>query len=233
LVQDAVRECDISGPPPTTVLTQPKEIDRVVNWVADAYTELQSLRQNWRWLRSRFTLNTAPNDDTYAGTDCTDSRTGTPITRFSRWWMRNELDEPGITRYLASAGVAGEVWLVPLEWSTFRRIYRRGVQTLARSNPVHVTVDPQNNLCLGPNPNDIYTIQGEYQMSAQVLAANADVPEMPAQFHRLIVYKAMLKYAFFESAPEVKQRAEGEARTMLSDLEENQLPGVLLGRALA
>jgi hypothetical protein len=237
LIQQTQIECDIPGTLIADVANQIRELDRLVRWVSQAYVDIQNKHNNWRWMRSRFTVQTATGPigtgDTYAPTACTDSRLNASITRFARWWIRDQNNRPGITRYLTSGGVGAETILVPMAWATFLNLYRTGAQTLNTSNPVHVTADPQNNLCLGPNPDAVYTINGEYQMSAQVLAANGDIPEMPTRFHNLIVYDAMRKYAFFESAPEVKARADLEEATMMSDLEEDQLPQIVLGGALA
>jgi hypothetical protein len=56
---------------------------------------------------------------------------------------------------------------------------------------------------------------------------------MPTNFHMLVVYEAMKKYAGFESAPEVFTRANTEAKPMWRDLERNQLPAMIWGDSLA
>ncbi len=53
ICQDVTRECGIAGgadtsPKPTAVIGQSGELNRVVNWVSDAYTEIQS-DIKWRW----------------------------------------------------------------------------------------------------------------------------------------------------------------------------------------
>ena len=233
LVNRLATEAAVSGRAASvaTVVGQTGQALNLVNWIASAYNDLQTQRDNWRWLRSRFTVNTVANTDTYAPTDCTDSRLNVTISRFARWWLYSEIDEPGITRYLTSGGVGSETWLVPLIWPTFRRIYKRGAQTLVRNNPVHVTIDPQENLVLGANPDNVYTIQGEYQMGPQVLALDADVPEMPTRFHDLIWLHALGKYGRFSAAPEALLRAQTEGGQLMSDLEESQLPSTVLQSA--
>lgn len=230
LCQDTRRECRVAGTSttPSTVVGQTGRLGDIVAWVAQAYTEIQEAK-DWNWLRSTFTVNTVANDDTYAYGDCTDSRLSAVITRFSKWWLRNG-DESNITLYLTSAGVGGENYLTPIDWIDFRERYKRGTQTTGQ--PIHVAIDPQGNLVLGPKPDAIYTINGEYQMSPQTLTADADVPEMPTRFHSLIMYRAMEKYGAANGAPEVFNRGGYEGGKKVRALERNQLPDVTLNGPL-
>lgn len=228
LCQDTRRECRVAGTGPSAVADQVGRLGDIVAWVAQAYTEIQE-GKDWRWLRSTFTVNTVANDDTYAYTDCTDSRLSATISRFSKWWIESE-DGPNATIYLTSAGVGGENYLKPIDWASFRRRYKRGTQTTGQ--PIHIAIDPQNNLVLGPKPDAIYTINGEYQMSPQTLSADADSPEMPARFHSLIMYRAMEKYGASNNSPEVFQRGGYEGGKKMRALERDQLPPVTLAGPL-
>ena len=66
-----------------------------------------------------------------------------------------------------------------------------------------------------------------------VLAVDADVPEMPVQFHNLIKYYAIEHYGYFESAPEVLARAEKFSKKYMRQLEANQLGRFRKARAIA
>lgn len=204
---------------------------RIVNWIALAYTEIQRRHDQWRWLRSTFTVDTVASDDTYAYGDVTDSRLSAVITRFARWWPHDEQGAANFKRYLTASGVGVETWMTYLPWSYFRSIYKIGTQN---NGPIiHFTIDPQNNIVIGPKPDAIYTVTGEYQMAAQVLAADGDTPEMPANFHDLIVYRAMEKYGRFYAAGEVLERGEVEGGRLMRQLERDQLPAISLAEPLA
>jgi hypothetical protein len=227
LCQKTALECDVSGGDtvPTTVVGQTGELARIVNWVKQSYTEIQNKHLSepcWRWLRHTFTLSTTANDDTYAYTDCTDSTSGSAIIRFSNWRLNDCLDPPKI--YLTSSGVGTETWMTWMPWEHFKTLYRRGTQNA--SYPIHISVDPQNNLVIGPKPNGIYTLTGDFYRSAQTLSDNSDTPEMPSQFHYLAVYEAMQKYGYFESAPEVLARGREAGSDLMRQLELNQLPSI-------
>jgi len=89
-----------------------------------------------------------------------------------------------------------------------------------------------NSLGLGPKPTAGYTVAGEYWKSAQTLAADADEPEMPAEIHMAIVYRAMMMYGRFTAAGEVFNDGEQNYRRILTALVRNQTPMVRMGGAL-
>lgn len=229
LCQDTRRECGISGTGPTAVTGQTGELERVVQWVNQAWLEIQNRYEDWRWMRVPFTLNTAADDDEYASGDATDDLTSAAITRFSKWRV-NEYDNPPYI-HLQSAGAATQTWLTFIDWNSFKWLYRRGTQN--SGYPSHVSVDPQNNLVLGLKPNDVYVVTGDYQRSAQVLAADGDIPEMPTQFHDLITWMAAEKYGYHESAVEIVSKARRYGGALLRQLEANQLPDMPTAGPLA
>lgn len=216
---------------PSAVTSQTGEAQRLVDDYIDAYTEIQN-KHPWRWLRRGFTFNTTSGDDSYAYGDVTDVDAGTAIARFSEWRLSDPRDPPKI--YLTSTGVSGERWLVYIPWEDFKRIYKIGSQSSNTSAPAHISVDPLDNIVLGPSPNGIYTVTGDFIRSAQILAADADIPEMPTQFHNLIVYKAIEKYAIYEEvAPQILAYAQSESKRMMRQLENNQCPKFRMARSLA
>lgn len=233
LSNELVQEAGVTGAAAaiTTVANQTGQALRCVNWIKRSYTEIQRRYNNWRWMRSRFTFNTVAGTDTYAYGVVTDSRLAALITRFARWIPFDDGGAANVKIYLTSGGVSGERWMVNIPWDYFQSIYRRGTQN--NGVPVHITIDPQNQLVVGPKPDGIYTVSGEYQMSAQILAANGDTPEMPSDFHDLIVYRAMEKYGRYYAAGEVLARGEREGGRLMRQLEADQRPAIALGEPLA
>jgi len=59
------------------------------------------------------------------------------------------------------------------------------------------------------------------------------VPLMPPQYHMAIVYKTMMKYAGYESAPEVAARASEELDPMMNRIYVDQLPVMGSGPPIA
>lgn len=217
-------ETSDAGTGPIAVTSQTGELARIVNWIDRAYTELQQ-EKSWRFLRKSFTVNTVASDGDYAYTDCTDTVTAIAIARFAFWYQKT------FKCYLSSAGVGGEYGLHWLPWDDFRRIYRYGTQT--NGPPCHVSEDPTQKFVLGPKPEAVYVVSGDYHLGPQLLTADGDIPEMPTRFQMLIVYEAMLKYGGHRAAPEAMLRAATEGARLRSALGRDQLPQITTGGPLA
>lgn len=234
LCQALRRESTDSGTGPSTVVGQSGELARMVNWIINAWVELQQDRDDWQWMRHGFTVNTAAGDGVYAYTDCTDTTVSpsAAISRFARWYEGSDDNGwPYLQSYRQSDGVGSGFPLIWLPWDAFRRLYRIGTQNNAQ--PLHVSADPQQNLVIGPTPDDIYVVSGDYQIGPQVLAQDVDEPEMPSRFHMLICYEALAKYGGNRIAPEAMVRAISEGGRLRQALEQNQLPRISFGSALA
>jgi hypothetical protein len=234
LCQKLKRDSAIAGPTltPTTVVNQTGVLEKLVGWVSDSYRDIQMRHPNWRWMRSKFMVLTTANEDTYAFGACTDTNDSALIARFWRWWPQDRLDPFRI--YLTSGGQGGEYFLIWIPYEDFRRIYEFGVQTTTTGQPIHVSVDDLDRIVVGPNPGTTqYTISGKYQRGPQILAANGDVPEFSVNYHDLIVYYAMQRYAYNSVAPEVLTAAKLQTSRQLRALEAAQLPGIRLGGPLA
>ena len=230
LCQDTARECGITGGGPTAVTSQTGEYLRIVSWVIDAWKEIQQ-DMDWRWMRKKFTMPTVDGTGEYAYTACTDVDLTTAIDRFKRWHLDVRRNPPII--YLTSAGVSGQTILTWAPWDDFEYLYLFGSRQSQTSRPIHITVDPEDKIRLGPTPDDIYTLTGTYYKSGQTLAADDDVPEMPTQYHRLIMYKAMEYYADYEAADNVERRSIKGTAQVLPNLIRNQGPKVRIGSSLA
>ena len=225
LCQQLRQEVKGSGSGPSAVVGQTGVLARYVTWIADAWTELQQERDDWFWMRKSFTVNTVASDGEYAYTDCTDTVSLAAIARWSRWYKNS------FKCYLSASGVGGEYPLIWVDWEDFRRLYRYGSQT--DSQPRFVSMDPTLKFVLGPKPDAVYVVSGDYQIGPQVLAADADEPEMPSRFHKLIVYEAMVKYGFNSIASDILSRAAAEAPKLRNPLMRMQLPPLRLGGSIA
>ena len=214
---------------PSAVTSQVGQLKQFVDWVADAWKAIQNRHDNWKWMRKAFTVNALSGDDTYAYGDCTDTATVAAITRFSRWWA-DDYEDP-FKCYLSSGGVGGEYRLIFMPWERFKYLYKIGTQN--NGQPINVSVDNDMNIVLGPKPNDTYVVSGDYQRSIQTLSADADLPEMPTQYHDLIWQRAMELYGARLAASDVYQSAVNEGRRTLRALESNQLPSIWIAGPLA
>ncbi len=196
------------------------ELGRVVQWVLDAHDDIQRHHNNWRFLTAEFTLAATTGNNQYAYTDCTDLVANSAISRFDRWIMEDE--DQRWKCYNTTTGTSGEYWLTYLPYEDWRKLYELG--SVSNGVPAHVTYDFSDRLRVGPPPDNNYTITGWYYKGPLVFTDDSNVPEWPSQWHKLVIWWALEKYAYYEAAPEVVEQAKIYKRRMLRQLEDNQLP---------
>jgi hypothetical protein len=134
--------------------------------------------------------------------------------------------------YKTSIGKSDDMWLFEWDYSAFRDTYQFGSQVPSR--PVNFTVRPRDSaLILGPVPDDIYTVYGEYRKVPQVLVDDTDEPLIKAHLQPVIIYKAMTFYGLEQSAAEVLTRGETGFMRLMTAMEREELPKVSFGNPLA
>ncbi|KKK65505.1 hypothetical protein LCGC14_2973440, partial [marine sediment metagenome] len=66
LSQDVARESGtVSGTNPTAVASQTGRLLKIVEWVAQAWVEIQNLHADWRWMQKTFSGDTASGNGQY------------------------------------------------------------------------------------------------------------------------------------------------------------------------
>lgn len=218
LVQRTHYEARLPGAPPTSLIGQSGRAGDVVRWTVEAYNDIQREHDGrWNWLFGTFQVDTVASDPSYAYSECTDVELSGEITRF-RAWHWDDYAAPLI--YLVADGKSTEGDLLISDWAYYRHIYYRGEHTA--SKPGIITADPRGVLYLGPTPDDIYRVTGNFWRGNQVLAADEHEPEMPVDYHMAIVYRAILKYGYTEIAGDVVARCQAEGQPLFDALTLNQ-----------
>lgn len=221
------REAGITGAVPTTMQNQAEELSRVGQWVQAAWADIQTLHDQWEWMRHSFHFSTAAQQQSYAYTVVTDDDTSQFISNFANW------KRDSFRKYLVSVGQSGEMILPFEDYNRFRDMYLFGTQRTNYASPAVFTVDPQKRILLGNSPDAVYYVNGEYWRGPTTLSADTDTPDMPSQFHMAIVWRALGHYGMYEAAPEAVQRAQAEYPKWLMRLEADQLPKISWGAPLA
>jgi hypothetical protein len=225
LVNRLKLESGRSGGDVVSVATATGNDLRLVNWVAAAYDKIQRKTDEWRWMRSTVLASItasqmaqAPATDMLAQPADTD-----PPANFRGF--RAPSDDYTVT-ILDPANPAAE-W--PLQWlayDEFRRRYLVGTHEAAP--PVNWSVSPDNKLMIGPTPDIVYHVRFDYRQAVVTLAADADEPAMPAEYHMAIVWEALKSLASFDNAPEVYTRARDELDEIYEDLWNDQGPKLII-----
>jgi hypothetical protein len=219
LCQRLRREAGQAGSGPATVVSQTYELLRTVEWVKSAYEDIQNLHAEWNFLRADLTFQTVASDNTY------------PIAQISATEYGEWIPD-SFRSYNTSSGVAGEQFMEWMDWPDFRDKYVIGTNRTQEGNPRYIAQKPDTSLIVFPTPDAAYTINGEYFKKAQVMSADSDEPLIPTKFHMIIVWRALMYYAGFTSAPDLYEIGQREYKNLLFKLESSQLPRIRLATPL-
>lgn len=193
---------------------------RVKNWVARAYRDIQRSQRGWKWLEAEFSGSTIANTQRY------DSAALSISERFSNWIPIDHDGMQTFTVYLTSEGQATEGFMRFYEWHAFRRTYLTAANSDDTGKPNVFSIDPDQKIALYPIPDADYTIRGLYRKTPQVLSNDADVPEMPEEFHEIIKWKALEYLGIFDEAFDQLPAWRSMYKDMLVHLQRHQLPTV-------
>lgn len=194
---------------PTSVTGASARNARLFNRLAYAWTELQNERI-WRWMRVTTDVAVTIGQQTYSDSDLS-------LSRFGRWRTEDETYCP----IMYIDGAPNTRW--PLQYDhldTFRQdwVYIDH----GNSQPIAWSIDEQDRFLVGPKPAAAYKLRAEYWMSPTELADDADEPDMPAKFHMLLVWRALVDLAKTDAKPELVAMAEENHRIAHAQLLRDQ-----------
>ncbi len=222
LAQALARESGtVSGTNPTATASQVGRLLKIVEWIKQSYVMIQNLHADWRWMEKTFSSTTTAGAAKYTAASFS-------LTDLRDWYRDNQVNgyKPH-TIYLTADGVAAEGALREITWEQYRTSYDRGAQT--QNPPSEYAISPAGEFALGPIPDDTYTVRGLYRQAAVVLDEDADIPDMPAAFHDIIVWQGLIFLAEFDEAVEQRAAAIIKYNAILENLQRDQLPTVSLG----
>lgn len=199
----------------------------LMNCIIRAWEEIQTSRRDWFWMRTEFSGKSITD-----GTARYTASDWSLDSRFGDWVFTNphSLAFPW-TIYKASDGVAYERNLRFIEYGAWLDTFQHG--TVVENDPIYVTASPAREACFGPVPDTTYTVKGVYRKSVQVLSADADVPELPSDYHRLIQHLAVMKFVGGDGDANVFALAKAEYDSLWSALLREQAPRLMIGDPLA
>lgn len=202
LAQETRRLSGVGGTGPANTETATGMELKIVNYVKNAWLDIQTHPKNWKWMWEDYSVDLQPppgvqplqtilNTRQYALIDCDKIRVET------------------FRSYLTSLGEPDRQRMTWVPWRRFRG--RFGVVDEAANRPLQASRQPTGDLVLYPKPDDVYSIEFESFRRPQQLVANGDTPEMPAEFHMLIVYEALKRFGKAENAQETLALGEAAA----------------------
>jgi hypothetical protein len=203
LCQRLRQECGGSGDGPTTTVNQAGESKQFIDWVNQAYLEIQEERRDWQWLWNEAQLQVTQGINTY-------SLASIYVVDDSMILNGRVLDR--------------------ISFEDYREQSRMGLQT---SIPTQWAMRPDGAIVFNALPESNGVLKYEYYRTPALLSGNEDTPRLPERFHMLIVYKAMTYYGYYENAPEVLQQGTRLFDAMSAKLSRDQLPQLLVAGPLA
>jgi hypothetical protein len=204
MAQRLHRESGRSSAAPTALADATTKQLRLFDAIADQWRELQleGRKKDWKWMRQQLVKTLTANQARYTGADF-------GVTKFGRW----RPDDGTYDVRCAPVGSTTSVWhLKYLPLDTFKRQFVD--ITPAASTPIAWAVDDDQTLWLGPTPAQAYGIKVDVISQISELAADADEPDMPSEYHMLLVWGALKDAAVDDAAPEAFERGSMHYRDM-------------------
>jgi hypothetical protein len=210
---------------PATVVGALGKWADIVSFTAQAWRGIQRARQEWEFMRGDFSHALVIGQSSYLPADLGIS------SRFARF--ANDVLVDGLFPMRCFDPALGEAdnqnlrQISPECWSM---IYGRGAQTNQRPTDYALA---NSKLYVGAPPDKAYTVKGAYWKAPQTLALDADVPDLPEQFHEIIKWRAIIKVSGKDGAFTDRSVAQAEYSPLFRQLVKEQTRRVVLGGTLA
>ena len=214
LCRQVRQEAAISGEGPSSVTGQKGQLAVVVKWVKQAWIDVQKERPDWNFLWAQLSFDTVAATDEYSP-----QYLGVAPKRI----------EDSVRIYNKIAGSDDSSFLERVEWVDFKEDYLVGKQESGR--PRYFTTKPNGSVQFYPSPDDIYVIEMDIYRAPQVLVDGTDIPLIPYEFEDAIVQRALVLWGAYTDAPEVYRSAKAIYETLITQMNESQLPELRLGTA--
>ncbi|MDP1931902.1 MAG: hypothetical protein Q8L60_10635 [Gammaproteobacteria bacterium] len=204
LVQELCRLAGITDTGgPTTTIGQTGDIRKAVAYIDIAHNEIQLEYFDWNFLWGTNTITTSAGTAAYQGQ-----------SDLGIWDERRIYYDGRKLRVVA---------------------YQDYTPDADRENgpPEFVVIRPDNQLLLVPTPDDVYEISYDYFKRPRILTANDMEPLIPSDYRMVIVGRALMIYANFESAEEAKVQGQELYQIHMDALKAHEAPrrAQLQGRA--
>jgi len=189
---------------------QTGDAKRIVEWVRNAWLEIQGASAEWNFLWKRVAFQTSSGTKQY-----------TPSSSDVNVW-----DTHYFSVFKTSEGEDTETALRVMSHRDYKR---EDIGVPTESRPTHIILVPNGDMILYPTPDDAYTVQLAYYKHPVSLSADSDTPAIAAHFHSMIVDKAIEYYGVFEEAPNVYQGAALRYQQKFNRLLRSQSPMMAQG----
>jgi hypothetical protein len=217
------RESLRSGAGPVAIEGSTKEVLRLFDWISDAWYDLQIEPRDWKWMRRDADVPLTIGQREYTASNFA-------LTDFRRWLAPSD---DRCARVYPVANPSSVTALVPS--GSYDRFLTDFVDVPPKDGaPHHWIISPTESILIAPAPDAAYRFKAAYQSKPFRLEVETDEPDMPEEFHLLLVWRALMELASIDAATEVYVRAKANHDALRSDLISDQGPQwVMRGRVIA
>lgn len=208
LAQAVRSRVGLHGTGPSSISGANEAEQLILDAVRDAWIDIQNMRKDWKWMRAQAILQTTAGTTDYSVATILPSS----YTRFSHW--RKD------TFYMKKDGSNYS----PLTFVEYDNYVYHFQNNTAQNVPEYYTIKEADNSLIIQLPDDTYVFKIDYQKSAQELTTETDTPELPLQFHNVVMYQGIEKYSAAIASPEVFQKYAQDYARAIGDLMRHQLP---------
>lgn len=179
--------------------------DMLAGYVANAYRNIQNLRDRWDFLHNSVDITLTQGKTAYSIFDIF----ATSVDPVANWETNRFIRDDGTTKHIMR--------FVPYE--------RYVLEDWTDENePSLFTKNIENNALIFSAPDAAYVITAHYYSKAQVLTTNTQVPLMPSQYDPAIYYQAAADIALKLGIVEVYQLFTTQAKAALGALLRSENP---------
>lgn len=222
------------GTVPATTSGQTDELAEIVDWTAQAFTDLQGMRPTWGWLKQQgslaFATGTASQSLATVVAALPNFREIIPYTWNDHGQYVNSYITADFTTLSATA--MQQVTYVP--WDFFAGHFTRGA--VASGRPIYVAVAPDQSIRVYPTPDQSYTLVFEYRCKPKVLTTSdgsVNLEDYPVtgcgllpEYQDIVVWMAVQKWAESRNDANVYATAEANIKKYLIKLRRTYLQGL-------
>lgn len=198
-----------SGGPIASVVDATGSDARLVSWARNAWTRLQNDR-TWKWMRQVGTGTIVDGQASY--TPATFSAAG-----LRGWVVNDDAYQPSIVPAAQTQPVA---FLRQISFQMARQLFLRTPHMPAA--PQYWAEADDRSLVICPTPLGDWDLTIDYWAGNTSLTNDTDEPNMPSEFHMILVWMALMDVGSYDNAPDVYARAREHYLEMWGPLKDSQ-----------
>lgn len=195
--------CALAGDGPQSVASANVMHESVVQWVKDAWIQIQNMHADWNFLTLRESGAPAMTigQQEYVAGDF-------GMQKFSdlrHFWIQDN----GVWREL-------RVLQEPVDWTVY--------WDAGEGAPSKILQAEDRTLWVDRIPDKAYPVRSKFMRTPQVLSADGDTPLLPEQYREAIVWKAVEFYGYYDQDSTMVTKGLRNFEQILRRMELTELP---------